>query len=340
MQPANRTRQVTLTDVAREAGVSPGTASKALNGRGNLAPETRARVLVTAERLSFTPNGLAQALLGGRSFTVALITTDSIGRFTMPLVLGAEDALSVGKMGVFLCDARDDPIRESHYINAMLARRVDGIIVTGRRNDPRPSLGDLPVPVVYAVAPSADPADASVAPDEEGGARLAVQHLRVTGRRHVGHITGPRHHWASRARADAAISELAAAGMTLAGEVLYGEWSESWGRRALSLLLHSQPDVDAVFCGNDQIARGVADALREAGRVVPDDVAIVGFDNWDVMAAECRPPLTTVDRNLRQVGHHAALHTGDRAPALPSDRAGIDRGSCTASWDFTAGNQR
>lgn len=310
---------MTLTDVARAAGVSPGTVSRAVNGRGHLAPETRERVLVVAERLGFTPNALAQALLAGRSFTVALITTDSIGRFTVPLVLGVEDALSMGKIGVFLCDARDDPIRESHYISAMLARRVDGIVVSGRRCDPRPSLGDLPVPTVYVVAPSTDPADASVTSDEEGGARLAIQHLRATGRRHIGHITGPMHHWVSRVRADAAIDELAAAGMTLAGEVLFGEWSESWGRRALSLLLHLQPDVDAVFCGSDQIARGVADALREAGRLVPDDVAIVGFDNWDVMAADCRPPLTTVDRNLRQVGRYAtqrllAAISGDYAP--------------------------
>jgi LacI family transcriptional regulator len=221
-------------------------------------------------------------------------------------MLGVEDTLSTGKITIMLCDARDDPIRESHYVSAMLARGVDGIIVTGRRIDPRPPLPDLPVPVVYAVAPSTDPLDTSVTPDEEGGARLAVQHLRATGRRHIAHITGPRHHWASRVRADAAIEELAGVGLTLTGDVLFGEWSESWGRQALALLLHSQPHTDAIFCGSDQIARGVSDALREAGRGVPGDIAIVGFDNWDVMVAGCRPPLTTVDRNLRQVGRHSA----------------------------------
>jgi LacI family transcriptional regulator len=299
-------RPVTLGDVARAAGVSPATVSRAINGRGQLSRETRERVLVVADRLGFAPNALAQSLLAGRSFTVGLLTTGSIGRFTMPLMLGIEDALSAGKIAVLLCDARDDPIRESHYVTAMVARRVDGIIVTGRRCDPRMPLADLPFPVVYAVAPSSDPADTSVTPDEEGGARLAIRHLRATGRRRVGHITGPAHHWASRVRASAAVDELAAGGQALAGEVLFGEWSEAWGRQALPLLLHAHPDTDAVFCGSDQIARGVSDAIREVGRVVPDDVAIVGFDNWDVMVAGSRPPLTSVDRNLRQLGRYAA----------------------------------
>jgi LacI family transcriptional regulator len=299
-------RRVTLADVGRAAGVSPGTVSRAINGSGQLAAATKERVLVAAERLGFTPNALAQALLTGRSFTVGLLTTDSIGRFTIPLMLGVEDALSAGKIALLLCDARDDPIRESHYVNAMLARGVDGIIVTGRRCDPRPPLPDLPVPVVYAVAPSTNPADSSVTPDEAAGAKLAVRHLLATGRRHIAHITGPMHHWVSRVRADAAIEELTAAGTALTGDVLFGEWSESWGQQALALLLHSYPDTDAIFCGSDQIARGVADGLRDAGRVIPDEIAIVGFDNWDVMVAGCRPPLTTVDRNLRQVGRCTA----------------------------------
>ena len=94
-----------------------------------------------------------------------------------------------------------------------------------------------------------------------------------------------------------------AAGLPLAGgRPLYGEWTEEWGRRGADLLLRSAPGLDAIFCGNDQIARGVADRLREAGRRVPGDVALVGFDNWDVIATACRPPLTTVDMNLRRLG--------------------------------------
>ena len=109
-------RRVTIRDVATEAGVSIGTASKALNGQGKLRAETRERVAEVAQRLGFAPNTLAQALLAGRSFTVGLITTDSFGRFSIPVMLGAEDALGDGQVSVFMCDTRDDPEREQRYV--------------------------------------------------------------------------------------------------------------------------------------------------------------------------------------------------------------------------------
>ena len=130
-------RRVTIRDVAAEAGVSIGTASKALNGQGKLRTETRERVAEAAERLGFAPNTLAQALLAGRSFTVGLITTDSFGRFSIPVMLGAEDALGTGQVSVFMCDTRDDPERERRYVEMLAGRRVDGLIVTGRRVEPQ-----------------------------------------------------------------------------------------------------------------------------------------------------------------------------------------------------------
>jgi LacI family transcriptional regulator len=321
--------QVTITDVARLAGVSPGTASKALNGRGGISPETARRVRQAADRLGYQPNALARGLLTGRSCTVGLITTDSFGRFSIPVMQGAEDALGPGSMSVFLCDSRDDRIREQHYLRTLLERRVDGIIVTGRRQDPREPIGSgLPVPVVYAMTQSASSADLSLIPDDLQGGSLAVRHLLSTGRTRIGHVTGPVRFAAARLRASGAEAVLAEAGLVLAGGgPLYGEWSEEWGRQATDALLRSTPDVDAVFCGNDQIARGAADALRETGRSVPDDVALVGFDNWEVMAAACRPPLTTVDMNLRALGRAAA----ERLMAAIEGRftAGVEKLPCS-----------
>ena len=298
---------MTITDVARLAKVSPATASKALNGRGGVAAETVARVRRAADQLGYQPNALARGLQSGRTCTVGLITTDSFGRFSIPLMQGAEDALSPGQISVFLCDSRDDPIREQHYLRTLLERRVDGIIVTGRRQDPRDPVGhDLPVPVVYAMTYSTDPADLSVVPDDESGGALAVRHLLNTGRTRIGHITGPYRFAAARLRAQGAEKELTTAGLRLAGDgPLYGEWSEEWGRQATAMLLRTAPDLDAVFCGNDQIARGVADAARDVGIRIPDDVALVGYDNWAVIAEACRPPLTTVDMNLRELGRTA-----------------------------------
>jgi LacI family transcriptional regulator len=300
-------RPVTITDVAQLAGVSAGTVSKALNGRGSLRVETRRRVLAAAEQLGFQPNKAAVALNSGRTYTVGMITTDTIGRFSIPLLMGAEDALGAGEMSVFLCDARDDPIREQYYLRTLLSRRVDGIIVTGRRTQARPPIGlDLPIPVVYAFISSTDPRDCSVVPDEAGGADRAIDHLLAAGRRRIAHITGPERHHSAAVRATAAADRLSASGLSMAAAPLFGEWSEAWGRQAVQLLLAAATEFDAVFCGSDQIARGVADALRATGRRVPEDVALVGFDNWDVMTLACQPPLTSVDMELEKLGRHAA----------------------------------
>jgi LacI family transcriptional regulator len=317
---ARRRPAATIADVAALAEVSIGTASKALNGRGQLRAETRERVQAAAQKLGFYPNALAQNLLAGRSYTVGLITTDSFGRFTIPIMLGVEDALGAGQISVFLCDGRDDPIREQHYIRTLLARRVDGIVVTGRRADPRPPIGGkIPVPVVYAMTQSTNPDDCSVAPDDDAGGRIAMAHLLATGRRRIGHITGPERFLAARLRAQGAAGVLAEAGLELAAPgTLHGDWSEEWGRQATHILLRANPDLDGIFCGSDQIARGVAEALRDSGRRVPDDVALVGYDNWEVVAAACRPPLTTVDMNLSQLGRYAAERLLEAIDGQPS----------------------
>ncbi|HET9171363.1 MAG TPA: LacI family DNA-binding transcriptional regulator [Actinospica sp.] len=298
--------RVTLAEVAASAGVSVGTASKALNDRGSMREETRARVRATAERLGFQIDAVARSLQTGRSYTVGMITTDSIGRFSIPVMLGVEDTLGAGQMSVLLCDARDDRIREQYYLKNLLSRRVDGIIVTGRRTDPRPPLAQQPpIPVVYAFMQSANPEDCSVVPDESDGARRAVGHLLDIGRRRIALVTGPERHHSARTRMTAALDTLRAGGADVA-EPLYGEWSEAWGRQAARILLRRDPEVDAVFCASDQIARGLVDTMREAGKRVPRDVAVVGFDNWDVMTEASRPPLTSVDMDLEGLGRQAA----------------------------------
>ena len=299
--------RVTLTEVAAMAGVSVGTASKALNDRGSMREETRARVRRAADRLSFQIDAVARSLQTGRSYTVGMITTDSIGRFSIPVMLGVEDTLGAGQMSVLLCDARDDRIREQYYLKTLLSRRVDGIIVTGRRTDPRPPLTQRPpVPVVYAFMPSTDPTDCSIVPDETDGARRAVRHLLDVGRHNLALVAGPERHHSARARVDGAIAALATDSLTPALEPLYGEWSEAWGRQAARILLRRNPDIDAVFCASDQIARGLTDGLREAGKSVPGDIAITGFDNWDVMTAAARPALTSIDMDLEGLGRDAA----------------------------------
>src|SRR5687767_13170971 len=224
-----RTRPATIRDVAQAAGVAVGTASKALNGRGRLRDETRARVLREAERLDFRPNDLIKSLLRGRTFTVGMITTDYFGRFNMPVIAGIEDALGSAEILVFLCNVRDDPVRERQVISALLAKKVDGIIVMGRSVDPRPpiNVGQSGPPVVYAFSRVPDPAALCLLPDDAQGARLATEHLVRIGRRHLAHITGPADREAVRSRWEGMRAVPRQHGIGLAeSRVLYGTWTE------------------------------------------------------------------------------------------------------------------
>jgi LacI family transcriptional regulator len=322
--PSRSQQIVTIHDVAREAGVTIGTVSKALHGQGKLRPETRERVRAVAMRLGFRPNDLAQSLMRGRSFTVGLITTDSYGRFSIPLMMGIEDALGTQQISVFLCDARDDPTRERQHIESLLAKRVDGIIVTGRRTDPRPPIdvGNTGVPVLYAYTQVADPDSLCLLPDDEQCGRIATEHLLRAGRRQLAHITGPFRFEAVQQRERGMRKVLAEYGLPYVEQrVLSGPWQESWGYEAVNILLARKTPFDAIFCGSDQLARGVADALREHGVRVPDDVALVGVDNWEIIAAATRPPLTTVDLNLHTLGQLAgtrllAMIDGEQASGI------------------------
>jgi LacI family transcriptional regulator len=291
---------VRMVDVAALAGVSTGTASKALSNTGQLSQETRDRVRRAAAQLRFTPDARGRALSSGRTYTVALLTTDSSGRFSIPIMRGVEDVLSAGELATVLCDTRDDPLREQTYLRSLVARGVDGIVVTGRRTEPRPRI-DVPLPVVYALAASTDPADASVIVDDAAGAAATITHLLALGRTRIAHITGPAHHRSAAERAEAVAGALCC-------EPLYGDWSERWGRQATDLVLSKSrgQNPDAISCGSDQIARGVCDRLRELGHSVPEDIAVTGYDNWPVMALASRPPLTTVDLRLEDLGRRAA----------------------------------
>jgi LacI family transcriptional regulator len=296
----------TIHDVARAAGVSIGTVSKALNGTGSLSDDTRKRVMETVRSLNFRPNMLARSLHTGLSGSVGLISNDSFGRFTMPIMEGLEEVLSGSGIGVFMVNATDDAQRERAHLDQLLAKQIDGLIVTARRADRRLSvdLRGLGVPVIYVFSQGDAPGALTLLPDDKGGARLATDHLIQRGRRRIAHVTGPQDFEAVRLREEGWREGVTAAGLE-PGHLLHGSWTEAWGRAATAQLLNALSRPDAIVCGNDQIARGCADALREAGVRCPTDIALTGFDNWTVMAEASRPALTSVDMNLIQLGAEA-----------------------------------
>lgn len=299
----------TIRDVARIAGVSIGTASKALNANGRLKQETRDKVQTVAREIGYRPNDMAQSLHRTRSMTVGVISTDSFGRFTLPIFQALEEQFADRGIAIFMCNATDDPERERQHLDQLLGKRIDGLVVTARRADKRPPVGPLPpgLPVIYVFTQADDDSAMSLIPDDEGGARIGVKHLIETGCKRIAHVTGPLHFEAVQLRHRGYLSALAEAGLTAdPAHYLSGAWSEAWGRDAVARLFDgTTTPPDGLFCGNDQIARGCVDALRERGIDVPNQVSVVGFDNWNVMTDSARPPLTSVDMNLSALGHEA-----------------------------------
>src|SRR3984957_3592294 len=299
----------TIRDVARLAGVSIGTVSKALNANGRLSAETRAKVIKVAKAIDYRPNDLAQSLHRARSMTVGILSNDSFGRFAFPIVEALERRLSDHGIAVFMGNPTDAPRRGRRHIDQLLGKRVDGLVVTARRADRRAPIEPAArgLPVVYVFSQVENPDALCLLPDDEGGARLAVRHLAALGRKKIAHITGPERFEAVRLRALGWRKALAEAGLQAdASDCRPGQWSEAWGREAAQHLFSRRRGApEALFCGNDQIARGAVDALREIGLAVPTDIAVVGFDNWDVMAEATRPALTSVDMNLEALGREA-----------------------------------
>jgi len=297
-------KSVTIRDVAKAAGVSISTVSKAMNGNPGMAEDTRKRVMRAAKSVGFRRNDLAHALHRGTSKTVGIVSNDPFGRFTIPIAVGLEGELSAQQISVFLCNATDDPETEKRHIAQLLAKRVDGLVFTARRLDrrPAPKTRDLGVPIVFAYSQGDNAEVPSVLPDDEQGGRIAAQHLIDLGHKRIAHISGPVSFEAVVKRAKGYRDALAEAGLSYF-HVSHGVWSEASAYQQMQDILDSKgARPDAVFCGSDQLARGVLDCLRENGIAVPDDVSIVGFDNWVVMAEAARPSLTSIDMNLNALG--------------------------------------
>ncbi|AOS63549.1 LacI family DNA-binding transcriptional regulator [Actinoalloteichus hymeniacidonis] len=333
----DRTGQATVHSVAVRAGVSAATVSRALNGRADVHEETRRRVLRAAESLGYRrPKGSGRrrdragerviGLLTGHAGRVPeprrnsdravdpdqqdAVTACAAERFSLPVLTGAEAAFGGTHVVAMLCWTPGEGRRERQHAEALVRHGVDGLLVLGSRRETRhpiPLPGAEPTPVVYAVTPSCNARDLSLITDDRAGGALAARHLLDRGCRRITQIPGPPADRSALERSAGFAAELARSGLTpLAPACGPGRWSQGWGRRAANLLLERHPDLDGVFCASDQIAAGAVDGLRDRGAAVPEDVAVVGYENWEPFAVETRPRLTTIDMNLGLLGRLAA----------------------------------
>ncbi|WP_380169340.1 LacI family DNA-binding transcriptional regulator [Jannaschia sp. R86511] len=324
---SDRPRPATLVDVAARAGVGRGTASRALTGSPAVSPGVRAAVLKAADELDYRPNLAARSLRSRRSGSVALVVPETedvvfTDSFFSGILRGVNAELTDAGLLLVLSLPRTDAQRhqiERHAVDG----HVDGVIlISAHDTDPLPAaLLAAGVPVVTAGRPS-DGTMPSVDVDNRGGARAATEHLITGGRRRLVSVTGPQDMSAGTDRVTGWRDAVAAAGLAVTPDLLAdGGFTEEGGHHAMRQLLAAVPDLDGVFVASDLMAAGALAALREAGRDVPGDVAVVGFDDRP-LARHLSPPLTTVRQPIEDLGRGATrlllgLLAGRPTPAAP-----------------------
>ncbi len=290
--------------MARLAGVSLTTASKAINGQDRVSEATRRRVLRAARRLSYAPNLVAKSLASGRGSIIGVLLRDElVHRIAMPIIIGAQAELEQRNFSAIIADATGVVSRLGELATTLRRRGADGLLIIGDNQGKTPSIsGTAEVPCVYVHGLTTDSRDIVHLSDDYAGASMVVDHVVGVGRSRIAHITGPEQAPAVRHRLRGVTDALDRHGLELASAVRFGPWSQRSARLAARELLADVPDVDAIVCGSDQIAAAVLEAAFAAGRKVPDDVAITGYDNWTVFAQETDPGLTTVDMELAHLG--------------------------------------
>ena len=302
--------RVKLTDVAKEAGVHPGTASRALNpaARSGVSKQTVRRVEQAAARLGYVPNSLARGLRTSRSYVVALVIPDITNPLFPPIVRGAEHVLSRAGYTLVLTDTNNDPVVERSQIASMRARGVDGFIVaTARWQDPVVAdLADSGVPTVCVNRQTQEGSLPFVGPDDRRGMSLCVAHLAEQGHRQIVHMAGPTDTSTGRQRAEAFREAMREQRLPLRGSVQpCAAYTEDAGARTAERLLRGRHRFTAVVAANDLLAIGAMERLSAAGLSVPGDVSVTGFNDIGFMS-RLTPGLTTVRVPLTAMGQHAA----------------------------------
>jgi LacI family transcriptional regulator len=302
---------VTLRDVARMAGVHPGTASRALNAdtRGLVNRDTAQRVLSAAEELGYLPNPIARGLKTSRSYTVGVLIPDLTNPLFPPIVRGIEDRLEDSGYTPLIANTDNDPEREKLDVATMRARQVDGLITATARRDHQvlAEAAEHGLPLVLVNRRLEDDSLPAAAVDDERGARLAVEHLVGLGHKRIAHLAGPKHLSTGSLRHAGFVAAMRELGVEPdPALILFGErFTIEEGARICRELLSRGRAPTAIVAGNDLMALGCCDALREAGLDCPADVSLIGFNDMP-FADRFSPPLTTIHIPHYDVGVAAA----------------------------------
>ena len=314
--------RVTMADVAREAGVSLMTVSRVINNKGEVSPTTRQRVLEVIERLGYRPSSIARGLVTQRTGTLGLVVPDVANPFFADVARGAEHVAYAEGYNVFLCNTDEDPGREVAVLQSLEEKCVDGVVLCSSRldDDELGALLDRHPAVVLVNRRWEGGSVGTVLIDDEAGGRMATQHLLRSGHRAVGFLAGPPTSHSGRQRARGYRAALAAADLPYnPAWVCHCSPMVEGGQETARELLTAHPELTALFCYNDLVAVGALQACADLGRRVPDDLAIVGYDDIP-LAALVTPPLTTCRVPRYELGAQAMRLLLDRIGGCPDER--------------------
>jgi len=299
---------ITIADVAAKAGVSKTTVSRVLNGKGELGEATAARVRRVIDELGYVPSARAVGLARGRTRIVGMLVPSLTWPWMGEVLQGAVDVIEASRYGLllFTCNRGEESMRQ--FASQVSAKSFDGLLVIEPEGtlDYIAELHSHGLPIVLIDDRGNQPLFPSVATTNHTGGAQAARHLLSIGRRRPLVITGMERFGCTQQRQSGFRDTFAAAGFPVAPELIFpGDFTFECGRIAVREAMSGGIPFDAVFAHNDLSAAGAIKAVREAGLAVPDDVAVVGFDDIP-LAAHTDPPLTTVHQPLRQMGETAA----------------------------------
>jgi LacI family transcriptional regulator len=303
------TQRATIKQVALEAGVSTQTVSRVLNSRPDVSPETRLRVQRVIERLAYQPSAVARSLIHKRTHTIGVVGSGLEYFGPSRTLAGIEKQAADLGFSVLLTLLHEPETEDLRPVLAdMLSRQVEGIIWAAPEiADNRGWIGKVEQLVVPIVFLTMEPRSGStvVSIDNREGGRLATQYLLAQGRRHIALVTGPLTWWEARERQLGWEEALIGAGLTVQPrQIAEGNWSPESGALAFTRLRAQFPEMDAVFASNDQMAQGILHAAWKVNVRVPEDLAVVGFDDIPE-ASYSIPPLTTIRQETNELGRAA-----------------------------------
>lgn len=324
-------RTAGIVDVATHAGVSISTVSNVLNGTKSVSAELRARVLAAVDALGYSANTLAKGLKSGRTNTLCVIVPSIVSVFFPKVLRGMQTAAAENGYSLTIYETNEDFEKEREIIRALRLQRVDGVLLS-TCCDPldsaayldelmRLSIGGKRIPVVFFEEAPREGLDAVVVDNKEAS-RAAAEHLLTIGRTNIAYIAAPmKRFMMGKKRCEGYLLALQDAGVEPDARLRReGDYTPASGYRAMRELLETGLAIDAVLCGNDQMAVGAMRALLEAGRRVPEDVAVMGFDD-NFPATLIDPPLSTVSVPKQRMGRAAVelllwrISEGENAPA-------------------------